>query len=514
MKRALISVYEKNEELFDFVSFLDKKEYQIISTGGTFQYLKKHGISNLLEIADIISCPEMLDGRIKTIHPNIYAGILANRSMEKHMKYIRLQKIDPIDIVLVNFYPFFEKLYQKSFRINGNNNNSLMEFIDIGGPSMLRAAAKNFLHVTPITDKHDYFIVKNEIENYGFPSLKLRKKLAGKVFNLTSAYDSAISQYLLTEENFPTYLHCSYEKKMNLRYGENPHQKAAYYVSTVDQGSMRDFHQLHGKELSFNNLRDMDIAWKVVSQFSEPACCTVKHSTPCGVALGKNIMEAFQKTYSSDPISSFGGILAVNVPITKELAEKINSIFLEVILSPSYETEGLNILKTKKNLRIINIHEPISDKLEYVKIDGGILVQEVDNFFSYNYKIVTKNKFSDQEIKSLFFAQKVVKYVKSNAIVVAKGTQTIGISGGQTNRIWAACQAIERALEKNKEKENLVLVSDAFFPFRDIVDEAARSGVIKAILQPGGSIRDEESIKACDEYGISMAFTGQRHFKH
>ncbi|ACX83788.1 phosphoribosylaminoimidazole carboxamide formyltransferase/IMP cyclohydrolase [Blattabacterium sp. (Periplaneta americana) str. BPLAN] len=515
MKRALISVYEKNEELFDFVSFLDKKEYQIISTGGTFQYLKKHGISNLLEISDIISFPEMLDGRIKTIHPNIYAGILANRSMEKHMKSIRFHKIFPIDIVLVNFYPFFEKLYQKSFTINGkNNNNSLMEFIDIGGPSMLRAAAKNFFHVTPITDKHDYFLVKNEIEKYGFPSLKLRKELAGKVFNLTSAYDSAISKYLLTEENFPTYLHCSYEKKMNLRYGENPHQKAAYYISTIDQGSMRNFHQLHGKELSFNNLRDMDIAWKVVSQFSEPACCTVKHSTPCGVALGKNILEAFQKTYSSDPISSFGGILAVNVSITRELANKINSLFLEVILSPSYEQEGLNILKMKKNLRIINIHEPISDRLEYVKIDGGILVQEVDHLFYSDYKIVTKNKFSDQEIRSLFFAHKVVKYVKSNAIVVARGTQTIGISGGQTNRIWAARQAIERALEKNKEKENLVLVSDAFFPFRDIIDEAARSGVIKAILQPGGSIRDEESVKACDEYGIAMAFTGKRHFKH
>lgn len=508
MKRALISVYEKNEKLFNFVSFLDKKGYQIVSTGGTFQYFLKKGLSNLIEVSDFTSFPEILDGRVKTIHPNIYVGILANRSVEKHMKSVHDHNIHLIDLVLVNFYPFFEKMDKKPINVN-----SLIEFIDIGGPSMLRAAAKNFLHVTAMTDNNDYELVQSEIEHYGFPSLKLRKKLAGKAFNLTSAYDSAISQYLL-DDKFPFYLHSSYEKKINLRYGENPHQKAAYYVNTIQKGSMRNFHQLHGKQLSFNNLRDMDIAWKVVSQFSEPSCCTVKHSTPCGVALGKNIIEAFQKTYYADPISSFGGIMAVNVPITKELAKEINHIFLEVVLSPSYETDVLNILKIKKNLRIISISEPISDKLEYVQIDGGILVQESDYFFPYekNYKIVTKKEFSDQELKSLFFAQKVVKYVKSNAIVVAKGTQTLGISGGQTNRIWAARQAIERALEKSKE--GLVLVSDAFFPFRDVVDEAARSGGIRAILQPGGSIRDEESVKACDDHGIAMAFTGKRHFKH
>ncbi|WP_185863389.1 bifunctional phosphoribosylaminoimidazolecarboxamide formyltransferase/IMP cyclohydrolase [Blattabacterium cuenoti] len=508
MKRALISVYEKNEKLFDFVSFLDKKGYQIVSTGGTYQYFIKKGLSNLMEVSDITSFPDILDGRVKTIHPNIYGGILANRSIEKHMKYVRSSNIHLIDIVLVNFYPFFEEIRKKSI-----NDNSLVEFIDIGGPSMLRAAAKNFFHVTAIIDNNDYELVQYEIEHYGFPSLKLRKKLAGKAFNFTSAYDSAISQYLL-DDKFPVYLHSSYEKKMNLRYGENPHQKAAYYVNTIHKGSMQNFNQLHGKKLSFNNLRDMDIAWKVVSQFSEPACCTVKHSTPCGVALGKNIIEAFQKTYYADTISSFGGIMAVNVPITKELAKEINHIFLEVLLSPNYETDVLNILKIKKNLRIISINEPISDQLESVQIDGGILVQESDYFFPYDksYKIVTEKKFSDQELKSLFFAQKVVKYVKSNAIVVAKNTQTLGISGGQTNRIWAARQAIERAIEKSKE--GLVLVSDAFFPFRDVVDEAARSGAIRAIIQPGGSIRDEESVKACNDHGIAMAFTGRRHFKH
>ncbi|WP_185858658.1 bifunctional phosphoribosylaminoimidazolecarboxamide formyltransferase/IMP cyclohydrolase [Blattabacterium cuenoti] len=507
MKRALISVYEKNKKLFNFVNFLYKKGYQIVSTGGTYQYLIKNGLSNVIEVSDITSFPEILDGRIKTIHPNIYGGVLANRSIDRHIKSIRLHKIHFIDIVLVNFYPFIEEMKKKSI-------NSLIEFIDIGGPSILRAAAKNFLYVTPIIDDNDYELVQNEIVDYGSPSLILRKKLAGKVFNFTSAYDSAISQYFLMDDKFPIYLQSSYKKKMKLRYGENPHQEAAYYVNEMHQGAMKNFHQLHGKTLSFNNLRDMDIAWKVVSQFSEPACCTVKHSTPCGVALGKDIIEAFKKTYYSDTISSFGGIMAFNIPITKKLAKEINHIFIEVILSPNYDTDVLTILKIKKNIRIIKINESISDRLEYVQIDGGILVQESDYFFNHeeNYQIVTKKKFTDQELQSLFFAQKVVKYVKSNAIVIAKGTQTLGISGGQTNRIWAARQAIERALEKSKK--GLVLVSDAFFPFRDVIDEAARSGGIGAILQPGGSIRDKESIKACDDYGIAMAITGKRHFKH
>ncbi|WP_185872353.1 bifunctional phosphoribosylaminoimidazolecarboxamide formyltransferase/IMP cyclohydrolase [Blattabacterium cuenoti] len=509
MKRALISVYSKNNKLFQFANFLYKKGYQIISTGGTYQFLIKNGLSNVIEVSNVTSFPEILDGRVKTIHPNIYGGILANRLIEKHVKSIHTHNIKLIDIVLVNFYPFFEKMHTKKYHIN-----SIVEFIDIGGPSMLRAAAKNYLHVTAIIDENDYELVQNEIEHNGFTSLKMRKKLAGKVFNFTSSYDSAISQYFLMDEKFPIYLHSSYKKKMILRYGENPHQKASYYINTIQNGSMCNFNQLHGKQLSFNNLRDMDIAWKIVSQFSEPACCIVKHSTPCGVALGNNIIEAFQKTYYADTISSFGGIMAVNIPITKELAKEINHIFLEVIISQNYEEDVLNILKIKKNIRIININNPISDKLEYIQIDGGILVQESDYFFPYdgNYKIVTKKKFNNKEIESLFFSQKIVKYVKSNAIVVSKGTQTLGISGGQTNRIWAARQAIERALEKSKT--GLVLVSDAFFPFRDVVDEAARSGGICAILQPGGSIRDEESIKACNDYGIAMAFTGKRHFKH
>ncbi|WP_185876969.1 bifunctional phosphoribosylaminoimidazolecarboxamide formyltransferase/IMP cyclohydrolase [Blattabacterium cuenoti] len=510
MKRALISVYKKNENLFQFASFLSKKGYQIISTDGTYQFLIKKGLTNVIEVSKVTSFPEILDGRVKTIHPNIYGGILANRSIEKHIQSIRYHNIHLIDIILINFYPFSDKLNHKK------TCHSLVEFIDIGGPSILRAAAKNFHYVTSIVDENDCELVKNEIENNGEPSLGLRKKLAGKVFNFTSYYDSTISKYFLEFENdnFPIYLNSPYKKKMNLRYGENPHQKAAYYINTFHNGSMKNFHQLHGKELSFNNLRDIDIAWKIISQFSEPACCIVKHSTPCGVALGTNIMEAFQKAYYSDTVSSFGGVMAVNVSITEKLSEEINKIFLEVIISTKYEKKILNILKRKKNIRIIKINNPVSDKLECVQIDGGILVQETDYLLNNKekFQIVTKRKISDQEMKSLIFAQKVVKYVKSNAIVVAKNTQTLGISGGQTNRIWAARQAIERALEKNKK--GLVLVSDAFFPFRDVVDEAFRSGGIHVILQPGGSIRDEESIKACNDYGMAMVFTGKRYFKH
>ncbi|WP_185865139.1 bifunctional phosphoribosylaminoimidazolecarboxamide formyltransferase/IMP cyclohydrolase [Blattabacterium cuenoti] len=513
MKNVLISVYQKNEKLLEFVSFLSKKEYQIISTSGTYHFLMKNGFSPI-EVSTVTSYPEMLDGRVKTIHPDIYAGILANRSIKKHVQSIQNKNIKLIDIVLINFYPF-KKMNKKNLDIK-----SLVEFIDIGGPSLLRAAAKNFFYVTAITDSNDYSLVKDEINYNGSTSLELRRKLAGKVFNLTSIYDTIISNSILEEnfsKNFPFFLNFSFEKKFDLRYGENPHQKAAFYVNNLSEdkkGIMHNFRQLHGKKLSFNNIRDMDIAWKIVNQFSNPTCCIVKHSTPCGVATGKNVLEAFKKTYYADPVSSFGGVIAFNYPISKTLALEINKIFLELIIAPNYELNTNEILQSKKNLRIIILKDSISDKLEFVQVDGGLLIQQSDYFLNNkeNYKIVTKKKFSDEEVKSLFFAQKVVKYVKSNAIVIASETQTLGISGGQTNRIWAAKAAISRALEKKKKR--LVLVSDAFFPFRDIIDEVAHSGSIQAILQPGGSIRDEESIKACNDYGIAMAFTGKRYFKH
>lgn len=503
MKRALISVSNKNG-LKEFAQFLEKNNYELISTGGTFKYLKDSGL-NPIQIDEITNFPEILDGRIKTLHPKVHGGLLTVRSNEKHMKTIQEHDIRLIDIVIVNLYPFFE---------NANKNISLdekVEFIDIGGPSMLRSAAKNFNSVTVITDVQDYESVKSEIEKNGDTTLATRKTLAGKIFNLTSAYDAAISKMLL-EEEYPQYFNASYRKVTDLRYGENPHQSAAYYVSTTENGAMKDFEQLNGKELSFNNLRDMDLCWKVINEFkNEMACCVVKHSTPCGIAIGETALETYQKAFECDPISIFGGIVAMNYKVDMATAEELNKTFLEIIMAVDFDTSALEILTQKKNLRVIKIKNPVADKQVWVKIDGGILVQNADDQFSTDIKTVTITKPTEEERKALLFSQRVVKYVKSNAIVVSNGKQALGISGGQANRIWATQQAIERA--KEKFGGDLVLASDAFFPFRDVVDTCAREG-IKAIIQPGGSLKDEESITAANEHGIPMLFTGMRHFFH
>ncbi|XOD67355.1 MAG: bifunctional phosphoribosylaminoimidazolecarboxamide formyltransferase/IMP cyclohydrolase [Flavobacteriales bacterium Tduv] len=501
-KRALISVSDR-KYLAEFAHFLADRGYEIISTGGTFRYLKKQGLEPV-EISEVTGFPEILEGRVKTLHPYIHGGILAKRSQSEHMKTLDNHLIIPIDLVVVNLYPFFEQ-HDQDLAFEAQ-----LEFIDIGGPTLLRAAAKNFIDVTVITETIDYDSVREEIDRLGETSFPLRKKLAGKVFNLTAAYDSAISQWLL-EEDFPTYFNASYQKRMDLRYGENPHQKAAYYINTAHGGAFRDFEQLNGKDLSFNNLRDMDAAWKVVAEFSEPACCAVKHDTPCGVALGQDIVDAWEKAHACDPVSVFGGIVSVNHTLIETAAEAMSKIFLDIVLAPDYELEALDVLKRKKNLRVIRIKDAVRDTLEYVKIDGGLLVQQRDDYFSSDYQVVTKKQPTAEQLQSLIFAQKAVKHVKSNAIIVARGKQALGISSGQTNRICAARQAIERALEKSSG--DLVLASDAFFPFRDVVDEAAQRG-IKAIIQPGGSFRDANSIQACDEYGIAMVFTGIRHFKH
>jgi bifunctional purine biosynthesis protein purH len=376
---------------------------------------------------------------------------------------------------------------------------------------MLRSAAKNFKSVTVITNVEDYEKVKSEIETSGNTTLETRKTLAGKVFNLTSAYDAAISKMLL-EEEYPQYLNASYKKVSDLRYGENPHQSAAYYVSTVENGAMKDFEQLGGKELSFNNLRDMDLCWKVVNEFkNEMACCAVKHSTPCGVAIGNTAVETYTKTFECDPVSIFGGIVAMNYKVDAATAEELGKTFLEIVMAVDFEEKALEILRQKKNLRIIKIKNPVSDKQTWVKIDGGLLVQDCDNQFSEEIKTVTEKQPTEEQRKALLFAQRVVKYVKSNAIVVSNGTQALGIGGGQVNRIWATQQAVERA--KEKFSGELVLASDAFFPFRDVVDFCAEKD-IKAIIQPGGSIKDEESIEAANQHGIPMLLTGMRHFLH
>jgi len=497
VKRALISVYNK-DGILDFAKFLIEKKIEIISTGGTYKFLKENNVP-VTEISQVTGFPEMLDGRVKTLHPNIHGGILAIRDNKEHMSAIKEKNIDTIDIVIVNLYPFFEKVRDNiSFE-------EKVEFIDIGGPTMLRSAAKSFNDVIVISDVADYSIVQKEMEE-GFVSLSTKKRLAGKVFNLTSAYDASISNFLL-EEKYPNYLSLSYEKKSGLRYGENPHQNSAYYVSTTEDGAMKNFDILNGKELSFNNIRDMDIAWKVVSEFEEYACCGLKHSTPCGVAIGENSYDAYTKAYNCDSTSIFGGIVAINKPIDKKTAEEMIKIFLEIIIAPSFDEDALEVLKTKKNLRVIQCNTKPLDKINIVKVDGGILIQDEDDKFTTDYKVVTKKSPTEEEMKNLIFAMKVVKYSKSNAIVVAKNGMATGIGNGETNRIWAANQALERA------KDGVIMASDAFFPFRDVVDAAAKYG-IKAIIQPGGSIRDQESIDACDEHGISMVFTGLRHFKH
>jgi len=502
-KRALISVSDKSG-LVDFARFLEEQNYELISTGGTFKHLKDAGL-NPIQIDEVTDFPEMLDGRVKTLHPKVHGGLLAVRSNEEHMKTVQEYEIGLIDMVIVNLYPFFE---------NVNKEISLdekVEFIDIGGPSMLRSAAKNFNSVVVLTDVNDYEIIRNEMSENGDSSIETRKKLAGKVFNLTSAYDAAISRMLLDEE-YPTYLNASYKKVSDLRYGENPHQSAAYYTSTFENGAMKDFEILGGKELSFNNLRDMDLCWKVVNEFKdELACCAVKHSTPCGVAVGTSALETYTKTFECDPVSIFGGIIGMNYTVDAATAEELNKTFLEIVMATDFDEDALEILRKKKNLRIIKIKNQVTDKQAWVKIDGGMLVQSADDQFSEDIKLMTETTPTDEQRKALLFSQRVVKYVKSNAIVVSNGVQAIGIGGGQVNRIWATQQAIERA--KEKFDGELVLASDAFFPFRDVVDFCAQEG-IKAIIQPGGSMRDNDSIEAANEHQIPMLFTGMRHFLH
>ncbi|MDO4689949.1 MAG: bifunctional phosphoribosylaminoimidazolecarboxamide formyltransferase/IMP cyclohydrolase [Fusobacterium sp.] len=502
MKRALISVFDKTG-ILDLAKFLVSKNIEIISTGGTYKYLLENNIP-VIEVSKITKFDEMLDGRVKTLHPNIHGGILALRDNKLHMNTLKEKNIDTIDYVIVNLYPFFEKVKENlSFE-------DKIEFIDIGGPTMLRSAAKSFKDVVVLSDIKDYELIKTEIDKNGDVSFDTRKMLAGKVFNLTSAYDAAISQFLLDEE-FPEYLTISYKKNSLMRYGENSHQKAAYYIDNMNDGAMQDFEQLNGKDLSFNNVRDMDLAWKLVSEFDEAACCAVKHSTPCGVAIADTTKRAYKKAYESDSVSIFGGIVAFNKKLDLETAKLLDVIFLEIIIAPDFSKESLELLTKKKNLRLIKCGKKPSDKKEFIKVDGGILVQDSNTKLCENLEIVTKTKPSVEQEKDLLFALKVVKYIKSNAIVIVKDGQTLGIGGGEVSRIWAAEKAVERA--KKFGKNDLVLASDAFFPFKDVVELVAKNKV-STIIQPGGSLRDQESIDECDKNNISMIFSKLRHFKH
>lgn len=499
LTRALISVFDKTGVL-ELAQFLVSRNVEILSTGGTFKYLKENGVP-VLEVSDVTGFEEILDGRVKTLHPILHSGILAVRDDKKHMETLERKGIKTIDMVVVNLYPFFEKVKEDL------TFEEKVEFIDIGGPTMLRAASKNFQDVIVLSDVKDYGNVIEQLNNNGEVDYATKRKLAGKVFNLMSAYDAAISNFLL-EEQYPEYLAISYRKSMDLRYGENPHQSAAYYTSTVENGSMKDFQQLNGKELSYNNLKDMDIALKVVAEFEETACCALKHNTPCGAAIADTVYDAYMKTYECDETSIFGGVVAFNRKVDKKTAEEMVKIFLEIVAAPDFDEDALEVLRTKKNLRVIKTTAKPSCKHELVKLDGGILVQSVDNKLVEEMKVVTEKAPDAAMEKDMIFGMKVCKYVKSNAIVVVRDGQAIGIGGGQVNRIWPTIHALKLAAGRG-----VVLASDAFFPFPDVVEEAAKAG-IKGIIQPGGAMKDQDSIDECNKNGIAMVFTGIRHFKH
>lgn len=516
--RALISVSDKTG-IVEFTKELVDLGIEIISTGGTYVTLKNAGIP-AIEVSDITGFPECLDGRVKTLHPFIHAGLLAMRSKESHMEQLREQNITPIDLVVVNLYPFKQTILKEDVTLE-----EAIENIDIGGPTMLRSAAKNYQDVAVIVDPLDYQTVLEELKEQESVTLATKFYLMQKVFTLTSHYDTMIANYLKNQRNdqeFPNTLTLTYEKVEDMRYGENPHQKAAFYREVGKlKGSLTDAVQLNGKELSFNNINDTNGALELLKEFTEPTVVACKHGNPCGVGSADNILEAWDKAYEADKVSIFGGIVVANREVSTRMAEKMSNIFLEVIVAPSYEEEALEILRGKKNVRVLKLKDievpqnPLSYDLK--KVNGGLIIQTIDSklFMEEDLKVVTDRAPSEKEMEDMIFAFKVVKYVKSNGIALAKNKQSVGIGPGQVNRIWAATQSIEHGRELISENivQGAVLASDAFFPFDDCVEAAHKAG-ITAIIQPGGSVRDEDSIKKCNEYGIAMIFTGMRHFKH
>ncbi|MFM1581772.1 bifunctional phosphoribosylaminoimidazolecarboxamide formyltransferase/IMP cyclohydrolase [Helcococcus bovis] len=506
MEKALISVSDKTGVL-EFARSLKENNFEIISTGGTLKHLVENGVE-CIGIEDYTGFPEVLEGRVKTLHPKVHGGLLAKRDSELHIKEARNNEIDFIDLVCVNLYPFEETLKK-----DGVSDVEIIENIDIGGPSMLRSAAKNFKFVTVVTDYKDYNMIIDEISEFGETKFETRAYLASKVFNKTANYDSAIANYFNNKFDFnPEKLTLTYKLEDELRYGENPHQKAVHYTNDeVCSYKLQDCEQLHGKKMSYNNLQDASAALDILQEFDETVCVALKHMNPCGVATGNTVLEAYTKAYEADPISIFGGIVAINGKVDLETATMMNKLFLEIILAEDYDEDALEKLKTKKNLRIYRIPKKISNNSKLIKsVRGGILVQDYDEKLYDELNVVTEKKVSDEEMNDLIFGYKIVKHVKSNAIVVVKNQQTLGIGAGQMNRVGAC----EIALKQAGERANgAVIASDAFFPMRDSVDMAGEYN-ISAIIQPGGSIKDQDSIDACNEHGISMTFTKLRHFKH
>ncbi len=510
MKRALISVFDK-EGIVEFSLELSKLGWEIISTGGTYRVLREAGI-DVMQVEDITDFPEILDGRVKTLNPYIHGGILYKRENPTHVKTIKDMDIGPIDMVVNNLYPFEETINKP-----GVKHEEIIENIDIGGPSMIRAAAKNYEYITVIVDPKDYDIVLEELRENNETRLFTRRYLARKVFNYTAYYDTLISNYFneLEEIVFPEKLTLAYKSREELRYGENPHQRAAFYKEVgKKEGTLAGAKQLHGKELSFNNINDANGAITALKEFDEPTIVAVKHSNPCGIGTGEDILDAYIKAYECDTQSIFGGIIAANREINEKVAKKINEIFIEIVMAPSFTENALEILRQKKNIRILKI-ENIKDKkyneLDIKKVLGGLLIQDRDLILlGEELEVVTKAKPTEKEMKDLLFAWKAAKCVKSNGVVIVRDGGTIGIGLGEVNRSWAVKNAIERAGDKVK---GAVIASDGFFPFKDSIEFLAEAGV-SAIIQPGGSIRDEEVIEEADKNGIKMIFTGIRHFKH
>ncbi len=577
IKRALISVSDK-DGIAEFARALNGLGVEIISTGGTARILRENEIP-VTEVSDVTGFPEMMDGRVKTLHPKIHGAFLALRDNEQHTAAMAKHDIEPIDLVVVNLYPFEETIDDETTTLE-----QAVEQIDIGGPAMIRSASKNWRDVLVVTDARLYETVLAELNDTGgATSLSTRRKFAALAFSHTANYDAIISEYLIEqlseeeyefveefhpladdpilqmldetnglfgiedddefadedfdddfeddeieddafkqngnafgEEKFAQYDDFEIEKIRDLRYGENPHQQAALYNSFTDEGGIARAELLHGKEMSFNNYVDADAAWNLICEFDERACAIIKHTNPSGAAVGASNEEAYRRALSTDPVSAFGGIVAFNQTVDAQVAASVNEIFTEVVLAPDFDEAALEIFRQKKNLRVLRVKKltGFSD-LEYKQISGGMLVQDRDDLIvsANELKIVSEKQPTEKEIRALLFAWKVCKHVKSNAIVFANDSQTVGVGAGQMNRVDSVRIAAMRAERFNLEMKNTVLASDAFFPFRDNVDEAAKFG-ISAIIQPGGSVKDNEVIEAANEHGLAMVFTGVRHFKH
>lgn len=509
IQRALISVSDKTG-IVEFASSLSEMGVQLISTGGTEKLLKEAGLE-VMNISEVTGFPECLDGRVKTLHPKVHGGILAIRGNAEHQKQVEELEIELIDMVVVNLYPFKETLLKA-----GSTHEEIVENIDIGGPTMLRSAAKNYADVAVVTDPSDYGRIIDAMKE-GELATDLKMELAWKVFEHTAHYDALIAAYFRekTAKGHADTLTMTWEKVQDLRYGENPHQSASFYKEiTGTKGTLAEAEQLHGKDLSFNNINDANGAIEALKEYDQPTVVAVKHTNPCGIGSGQDIAHAYDRAYACDPTSIFGGIVAANRTIDVETAMKINEIFIEIVIAPDYEDKALEILKGKKNIRIMKLKDIAvrgAKAVDLKKVGGGLLVQDTNvELMKGEFEIMTERIPTKKEMEDLLFAWKAVKHIKSNGIVLARDKQTVSLSPGQVSRIWAVDHAISQA---NLPVKGSVMASDAFFPFGDCVEAAARAGVT-AIVQPGGSMRDQESIDMANKYGISMVFTGMRHFKH